>query len=66
MLTFAVAEDVRDVEFILIFGRPNVSYWEEGIQSSLKKEGKTIAPVWEISIDSVPLLRLHRVGQASS
>jgi len=62
-LGFFVVEDLREAEFILIFGRPNVSYWEKHTRSALKKEGKTISPVWEISIDSVPLLRLHKIQQ---
>jgi hypothetical protein len=64
-VAFSVTEDLREADFILIFGRPNVSYWEERTRSSLKKEGKTLSPAWEISMDSVPLLRLLRVRQAS-
>jgi hypothetical protein len=62
-LAFSVAEDLREAEFLLIFGRPNVSYWEKLTQSTLNKEGKTLSPVWVLSIDSVPLLRLHKIGQ---
>ncbi len=62
-LAFSVAEDLREAEFLLIFGRPNVSYWEKLTQSTLNRVGKTLSPVWEISIDSVPLLQLHKIGQ---
>jgi 4-amino-4-deoxy-L-arabinose transferase-like glycosyltransferase len=62
-LAFSVAEDLREAEFVLIMGRPNVSYWEKHTQSALSKERKTLSPVWEISIDSVPLLRLHKIRQ---
>jgi 4-amino-4-deoxy-L-arabinose transferase-like glycosyltransferase len=62
-LAFSVTENLQEAEFILIMGRPNVSYWEKHTLSALGKEGKTLSPVWEISIDSVPLLRLHRIQQ---
>jgi 4-amino-4-deoxy-L-arabinose transferase-like glycosyltransferase len=62
-LAFSVVEDLREAEFVLIIGRPNVQFWENHILSALKKEGKTLSPVWEISVDSVPLLRLHKIQQ---
>jgi hypothetical protein len=62
-LAFSVVEDFREAEFTLVFGRPNVSYWEKHIRSVLNKEDKIILPVWELSIDSVPLLRLHKIRQ---
>jgi 4-amino-4-deoxy-L-arabinose transferase-like glycosyltransferase len=49
-------------EFILIFGRPYVKYWEERIFSVLRQDGKKAVPVWGITLDSVPLLRLYRIS----
>jgi hypothetical protein len=60
-LAFFVVEDLREADFVFIIGRPYVSYWEKRTRSALQKEGKTLSAVWEISVDSVPLLRLHRV-----
>jgi 4-amino-4-deoxy-L-arabinose transferase-like glycosyltransferase len=60
-LAFSVVEDLGEADFVLIIGRPNVSYWEKRVRPALQREGKTISPVWEISVDSVPLLRLHRI-----
>ena len=60
-LAFFVEEELRKAEFVLIIGRPNVNYWEKHIRSALKKEGKILSAVWEISLDSVPLLRLHKI-----
>jgi len=51
-------------EFILIFGRPYVKFWEERTFSVLRQNGKTAVPVWGITIDSVPLLRLYRISGA--
>jgi len=49
-------------DFILIFGRPYVKFWEERTFSVLRQGGKTAAAVWGITVDSVPLLRLYRIS----
>jgi hypothetical protein len=60
-IRFIPTVEPANAEFTFIFGRPYVSYWEKLTRSALGKEGKTLSPVWEISIDSVPLLRLHKI-----
>lgn len=63
-IKFIPTLDPLDAEFMLIFGRPYVKFWEERAFSVLGKAGKTAVPVWGIAVDSVPLLRLYRISVA--
>jgi hypothetical protein len=49
------------MDFMLIFGRPYVEYWEKGTLSVLRRDGKMAVLLWDITLDSVPLLRLYRI-----
>ena len=61
---FIPALEPLGAEFILIFGRPYVKFWEERTSSVLRQDGKTAVPVWGITVDSVPLLRLYQIRGA--
>jgi hypothetical protein len=50
-------------EYMLILGRPYVKYWERKTWPLFQRAGKIPEPVWEITLDSVPLLRLYRLKQ---
>jgi 4-amino-4-deoxy-L-arabinose transferase-like glycosyltransferase len=60
-IRFSPTVEPLDAEFMLIFGRPYVKFWEERTFSVLKQDGKTAVPIWDITLDSVPLLRLYRI-----
>jgi len=61
-IRFIPALEPLGADFILIFGRPYVEFWEERTSSVLRQGGKTAAAVWGITVDSVPLLRLYRIS----
>jgi hypothetical protein len=63
-IRFIPTVDPLDMEFMLIFGRPYVAFWETRSFSVLRRDGKTAVPVWSITVDSVPLLRLYRIRRA--
>jgi 4-amino-4-deoxy-L-arabinose transferase-like glycosyltransferase len=60
-IKFTPTVDPLDTEFMLIFGRPYVGFWEERTFSVLRQGGKKAVPLWGITVDSVPLLRLYRI-----
>lgn len=59
---FIPALDPLGAEFMFIFGRPYVEFWEERTFAVLKQDGKTAVPVWGIALDTVPLLRLYQIS----
>ena len=60
-IAFVPVVDDHNADFMLILGRPYVTFWEKKTLVSFAAEGKMIKPLWEISVDSVPLLRLYRI-----
>ena len=54
-------ERPQDADFMLIIGRPFVRFWEAKTWPLYRGAGKVPVPVWEIALDSVPLLRLYRI-----
>lgn len=52
-----------EADFVLIMGRPYVSYWERKTWPRYRKAGKTPKPVWGITLDTVPLLKLYRIKE---
>jgi len=61
-IRFIPAVEPSDAEFMLIFGRPYVAFWEKRTFSALKEGGRKAVPLWGIAVDSVPLLRLYRIS----
>jgi len=62
-IKFIPTVEPSDMEFMLIFGRPYVGFWEERTFSVLRQDGKKAVPLWGITIDSVPLLWLYRIKE---
>lgn len=62
-IEFRPVQDHQKADFMLIIGRPFVGYWEFRTLPIFRQEGKIPIPVWEISLDSIPLLRLYRIGK---
>ena len=60
-IKFTATSKPVDAEFMLIFGRPFVAFWERRTFPSLRRNRKTPVPLWGITLDSVPLLRLYRI-----
>jgi hypothetical protein len=60
-ITFAPVVETQQADFMLVLGRPYVSFWGEKGISRFAKQGQTIKPIWEISLESVPLLRLYKI-----
>jgi len=60
-MKFTPTVEPLNMDFMLIFGRPSVRFWEERTFSALRKAGKVAVPIWGIAVDSVPLLRLYRI-----
>lgn len=60
-IRFTPSLEPLGAEFILIFGRPYVKFWEERTFSALRQDGKRAVPVWSMTVDSVPLLQLYRI-----
>jgi hypothetical protein len=62
-IKFTPTVEPLDMEFMLIFGRPYVGFWEERTFSVFRQGGKKAVPLWGITIDSVPLLWLYRIKE---
>ena len=60
-ITFHPVQDPEKSKFMLIFGRPTVRFWESKTWPLYRREGKIPIPIWDISLDSVPLLRLYLI-----
>ena len=64
-IAFAPVVETEEADFMLVLGRPYVKFWEGKAVVDLAKQGETIKPIWEISLESVPLLRLYRISAVS-
>jgi hypothetical protein len=60
-INFVQTHKPEKAEFMLIIGRPFVGFWEAKTWPIYRQMGKTPTAVWEISLDSVQLLRLYRI-----
>lgn len=60
-ISFRPVVNHRDEKFMLIFGRPFVKFWESKTRPIYRQEGKFPVPIWNISIDSVPLIQLYSI-----
>ena len=58
-IAFTPIRDPKRADFMVIFGRPFAGFWEFRTYPIFRKEGKIPIPIWDISIDSVPLLKLY-------
>ena len=56
---FKPSYDINKAEFMLIIGRPYIEYWERQTFPLFKKQNKLFLPVWSISLDSVPIIKLY-------
>jgi hypothetical protein len=46
---------------MLIIGRPFAKFWESRTYPVFRREGKIPIPIWNISLDSIPLLKLYLI-----
>jgi hypothetical protein len=60
-ISFKHTKNPNKAEFMLIYGRPFVDFWVFHSSQMLKKRQIRAYKVWEISLDSVPLIRLYRL-----
>jgi len=58
-IDFNPTQDFRKANFMLILGRPYVTFWEVHTWPQFREQGKRPIPIWDISLDSVPLLKLY-------
>jgi len=65
-INFRPTQKPNEAEFMLIYGRPFVGFWEFHSRSTLKKNHIKPYKIWEISLDSVPLMRLYRLESVST
>jgi len=64
-IAFAPVVETEEADFMLVLGRPYLKFWEAKAVVDFAKQGETIRPIWEISLESVPLLRLYRISAVS-
>ncbi|MGD2127616.1 MAG: hypothetical protein PVG99_16175, partial [Desulfobacteraceae bacterium] len=60
-IEFSPVMDPKGADYMFIIGRPYVTFWETKSQPLYEQEGKIPVPVWDISLDSVPLLKLYAI-----
>lgn len=60
-IDFLPVLDPEKANFMLIIGRPFVRFWEMKTWPIYREEGKIPIPLWDISLDSVPLLQLYMI-----
>ena len=48
-------------DFMLVYGRPYVEYWESYAKREYLKYGNTPVPLWSIDIDGIPLLKVYKI-----
>lgn len=64
-ILFSPTRDINKAQFVLIFGRPFLSFWEYKIHNILYKKNKMLLPMWGITLDSVPLLKLYKIEDSN-
>ena len=60
-ISFKPTQNPNEAQYMMIYGRPFVHFWEIHIIPRLNKNKIKVYKIWEISLDSVPLLRLYRL-----
>jgi len=60
-IEFMPIRDPKRADFMLIIGRPFTKFWEARTYPIFRKEGKIPIPIWDISLDSIPLLKLYSI-----
>jgi hypothetical protein len=58
-------ENPLEAGFVLIMGRPYVEYWERKTWPLYLRAGKIPEPVWGITLDGIPLLKLYRIKKTA-
>jgi len=58
-IAFKPTQDIDRADFMLIYGRPYVNFWEIHTLQAFKQAGKIPINRWGISLDSVPLIQLY-------
>ena len=53
--------DLKKADYMLIIGRPFVSFWENKKWPEFKQNNKVPVPVYELSLDSIPVLKLYLI-----
>jgi hypothetical protein len=64
-IEFLPSMDLKRADFMFIIGRPFVRFWESNTWPKYRREGKLPVPIWSISLDSVPLLRLYLIKKVN-
>lgn len=65
-IKFLPVRDPKKAKFMLILGRPFVRFWESQTEPIYRQEGKFAYPIWNISLDSVPLLQLYLIKKVDN
>jgi len=60
---FYPVQSPKGARFMLIWGRPSVGFWESRTFPIYRREGKVPLSMWNISVDSVPLLQLYLIRE---
>lgn len=58
---FLPVGDPRTADFVLLYARPYLEYWEAETAKELSALGRRMEKCWEVRLQGVPLLALHRV-----
>ncbi|MBP7865891.1 MAG: DUF2029 domain-containing protein [Acidobacteria bacterium] len=58
---FLPVGDPRGADFVLLYSRPYLAYWEAETAKELAALGRRMERCWEVRLQGVPLLSLHRV-----
>ncbi len=60
-IMFLPASNPATANFILIYGRPSVDFWQQRIWPELAKNGIVSQPIWSKSLNNIPLMTLYRL-----
>ncbi len=61
-IEFIPTGDIKKAQFMLIFGRPYVNFWEVKTWPLFKKLHEKPILIWGIKLDSIPILNLYRIS----
>ena len=62
-INFQPVMNPKEADFMLIIGRPFVEFWEPRTIPRLIKNRKSPIAVWDVSLDSVPLIKLYLISE---
>lgn len=60
-INFIPTLDLKEAQYMLIIGRPYVKFWEIYTWPRFKNIGKIPIKIWDVSLDSVPLIQLYSI-----